>query len=68
MIEDPEIRVLYLVADRLGKSVREILELSIWEFHGWVEFLAWEGRETEKRTKGAGHGGSKSSRRLHSGR
>lgn len=45
---DAEVRVLYILADRLKRTVREILELPVWEFIGWTQYLAWEAEEHRK--------------------
>lgn len=51
-MDDPECRLPFMVADRLGIPVttpaRTVQELGVWELLGWREYIAWEQRQLRK--------------------
>ncbi len=51
-------RFLLILADKLKKSLSEIMELSTLELEYWNEYLIWENeeaRKTMRRNKGGKH-------------
>lgn len=43
--------MLYRIAQELGKSVEEVMQLSVIEIKGWAEFLSLQHNEQKKAYK-----------------
>lgn len=48
MATDGEIRTRYAVGDHLQKTMDQIDDMTVLEFHGWVEFLEIKKRAQQK--------------------
>ena len=54
MTEDKDMQAIFALADRLHKTVAEVLEMSLSEFIGWIAYLHIVHEEQKRGQKSRG--------------